>query len=87
MSLCTDAYTDAYYSEYNFVSDLIRLISANGAEGSIKDIDALLSDVEGMDKELSEGLEEIIEFLGNNMFPPFYKTRLDLGNCETLNLS
>lgn len=64
MSLCTDAYTDAYYSEYNFTADLIRLISANGAEGSIKDIDALCSDVEGMDKELSEGLEEIIEFLG-----------------------
>lgn len=63
LSTSTEAYDEIYYSEYNYVADLIRKFSEYEVEGSITDIDKLRDAVEGLDNELGDGLEEIIGFM------------------------
>lgn len=63
VSTSTEAYDAAYYSEYNYVADLIRKFSEYEVEGSITDIDELRDAVEGLDNELGDGLEEIIDIM------------------------
>jgi hypothetical protein len=62
-STISDAYDELYYSEYNFVADLLPEFEACGAKGKIRDVEELRDEVAGMDSELSVGLEEIVSFM------------------------
>lgn len=62
-STSSEAYDEAYYSEYNFVADLVKKLLENGAEGIIEDVEELGEDIEGLDVEVKKGLDEIVGLL------------------------
>lgn len=64
-STATDAYEETYYSEYNYTADLVKTLNEHGASGKLKDVDRLREEVDGLDEELSEGLEEIISLMSD----------------------
>lgn len=63
MGTSTEAYDEKYYSEYNFVADLVAKFLDYGIEGKMRDAGKLQNSVEGYDEKVKDGLGEIIELL------------------------
>lgn len=59
----TEAWGEKYYSIYNYLSDLTDRLLSLGAEGSIRDVEAIRQFVKEFDPECVRGTEEIIDML------------------------
>ncbi|MCR5100002.1 MAG: hypothetical protein K6B41_01455 [Butyrivibrio sp.] len=59
----TDAWTNIYYSDYNYGADLAKRLNDMGAKISLKDEEALRDSVKSLDQECRDGLEELLEIV------------------------
>ncbi len=60
----TTAWSDKYYSDFNYAAELTGKLSALGVQGSIDDKDKLQAYVNGLDQPCRDGYDQILRNLG-----------------------
>ena len=60
----TTAWSDKYYSDFNYAAELTGKLSALGVQGSIDDKDKLQAYVKGLDQPCRDGYDQILRNLG-----------------------
>ena len=60
----TTAWSDKYYSDFNYAAELTGKLSALGVQGSIDDKDKLQAYVNGLDQPCRDGYDQILQNLG-----------------------
>lgn len=58
-----DLYDQTYYSEYNYLADYVEGLLEMEISGRIEDVEKLRENVKGLDTQLGQGLEKIINLL------------------------
>lgn len=64
MQEASELYEDKYYSDYNYMADMVERMQERNIPGNLRDVKLIREDVEGLDDQLKEGLEEIILKMG-----------------------
>ena len=60
----TTAWTDKYYSDYNYGAELVEKLAGNGVKGTVENADKLQKNVDGMDPECREGFARMLAAAG-----------------------
>ena len=57
---CSQRYEEQYYSDYNFIADYVAKLKEAGVSGELENTGKLQEYVEGLDRQVKQGLDKII---------------------------